>query len=431
MKVLVLIHRLPCPTDRGTKLRAAAELSYLAGKHEVWCAGFTDAETSEQRRQAEAALARWRRTCRAIEAVPLRRRLASLRAALSLLRGATATEGYFASRQLERLVRDWSGTIQFDAVFAFSSSMAPLALSVPAGRHVLDLVDLDSRKWTAAAETARWPMNRVYAVEGRRLAVRELAWIEQFDASILVNEREAALLDAARPEPQTAEHSRVHVIETGLCPDADVIARRKAGPHTGAELTDEPNIGFIGAMDYGPNADGARWFARSILPLVRSRRPEAVFWIIGRSPTRAVRELDDGCSVRVTGTVPAIEPYLDRIRVSVAPLRLARGVQTKVLVAMSAGIPCVVTSCVAEGIGARPGVELAVADTPDRFARAVRVLLKDRRRAQAIGEAGRRFVNARFDPNAGMDRLEALLRGYHPQPVSSGNNHQAGLSRVG
>ncbi|HOB72992.1 MAG TPA: TIGR03087 family PEP-CTERM/XrtA system glycosyltransferase [Phycisphaerae bacterium] len=431
MKLLVLIHRLPCPPDRGSKIRAAAELRFLARRHEVWCAGFLDAEGRAARRQARESLAEWRKLCRAVVAVPLRRPVAAVRAMHRLLTGSTATEGYFASRALEHQVLQWGRNIDFDAVLAFSSSMAPLALRVPAGRHVLDLVDLDSRKWIDSACRASWPMSWVYRTEGERLARRERKWMQAFDANIFVNEREAALLSEDDTADPDGLGPRVHVIETGVCPEADIPARD--GEHLGLcdeGLPEEANIGFIGAMDYPPNVEGAVWFARSILPLIRIHRPDAAFWIIGRSSTRAVRELHDGMGIHVTGAVPSVGPYLGRLRVSVAPLRLARGVQTKVLVAMAAGIPCVVTPCVAEGIGARVGREILVASSPERFARAVRMLLSDRDRAEAMGEAGRQFVHRRYNPDAGLARLELLLKGYEPAPTERPVEPVADLCRA-
>ena len=417
MKLLVLIHRLPCPPDRGAKLRAAIELRYLANRHEVWCAGFLDAEGREGRRRARQSLAEWSKQCRAVAAVPLHRPVAATKALHRLLSGSTATEGYFGSARLEHQVLKWGNEIDFDAVLAFSSSMAPLALRVPAKRRVLDLVDLDSRKWTESAEEARWPMRWIYRTEGERLAVREREWIGAFDASVLVNDREAALLseDSVAQEPLA---SKLHVIETGALPEESTQAQRPgSGNGFKNPLSEEPNVGFLGAMDYAPNIEGVRWFTRSIFPLVRARQPDAAFWIIGRSPTRAVRELHDGCHIHVTGTVPSVDPYLSRLRVNVAPLRLARGVQTKVLVAMAAGIPCVVTPQVAEGIGARSGYQILVASSPDQFARAVRSLLSDREMAVRLGEAGRRFVQRRYDPHASMARLELLLSGYQPAPA--------------
>ena len=405
MKLLVLIHRLPCPPDRGAKLRAAAELRWLSQRHDVWCAGFIDpAGPGESKQMIRDSLDELSSCCRSVAAVPLRRWLAGGRAMLNLARGGTATEGYFASRVLRKQVLDWSRDIGFDGVLAFSSGMAPLAIEVPAGRRVLDLVDLDSFKWTASKNGKRWPMRWVYGTEGRRLGIREREWIDRFDASVVCTQREADLL---KGEPC---RERLHVIETSLSVEA--TASRKVGTDgasADAALPEEPIVGFLGAMDYQPNVEGVRWFADAIWPQIRRDQPKACWWIVGRSPTRAVQELDDGSHVRVTGTVPEVESYLQRMRVNVAPLQMARGVQTKVLTAMASARPCVVTPCVAEGIGAEAEREIVVADSPRAFAQAVSGLLADRSRAEAIGIAGRRFVERTFRSATDMERLEGLL----------------------
>lgn len=405
MNLLVLIHRLPCPPDRGAKLRAAAELRWLTRRHDVWCAGFVDPPSSKEAAMCiERSLGELRKTCRGVAAVPLRPWIAGARAAGGVLAGRTATEHYFASRRLTQCVRRWAREIRFDAVLAFSSGIAPLALKVPTKRHVLDLVDLDSRKWAEAARTARWPMQWVYRVEANRLARREVEWIEQFDASVVCTQREADALRGA------ACRSRLHVIATGASLDVEPDRAEQHGTGPQDALPETPVVGFLGAMDYAPNVEGVRWFAKSIWPRIRRHRPDARWWIVGRSPDRSVRSLADGGDIRVTGTVPEIEPYLRGMRVHVAPLKLARGVQTKVLTAMGAARPCVVTSCVAEGLGAAAGRELLVADGEEDFAAAVTDLLADRCRAEAIGRAGRDFVRRAFAPAEGLERLERLLQ---------------------
>ncbi len=428
MKLLMLIHRLPCPADRGSKLRAAADLRHLAHRHDVWCAGFLDASpVGREARLARQSLAEWRSICRAVEAVPLRRCLAGVRAGLSLIEGATCTEGYFRSRRLERRVLRWADEIGFDAVLAFSSSMAPLALRVPARRRVLDLDDFDSRKWDEYADRAAWPASRLYRTEARRLQRREREWIAAFDAGVVVSRREADLLD------DPGLRRRLHVIEPTLSleiPPSPPLtlsnssacanhAEGESGRRGEGEITDrdavhlptDPIVGFVGAMDYAPNVDAACWFAESIWPRVRRKCPDASWWVVGRSPTRAVRRLDDGRSIRVTGAVPGVEPYFERMRVHVAPLRMARGVQMKVLAAMAAGRPSVVTPCVAEGLDAEPDRDLVVADLPASFADAVADLLTNERRAARIARAGRDFVLNRSRSEQGLHRLEALLAG--------------------
>jgi len=405
MNLLMLIHRLPCPPDRGAKLRAAAELRWLARRHDVWCAGFVDpAESDTAQRLVDESLRELRAACRDVAVVALSPWRAAARAILRLGLWGTATEGYFASRTLQRQVMRWADRVRFDAVLAFSSGMAPLALQVPARRHVLDLVDVDSRKWSESHDAARPPMRWVYGTEARRLARREEQWIQAFDASVVCTQREADLV--ASP----ACRCRVHVIPTGASLDIE-SACSTPGPDKDGPLPDEPIVGFLGAMDYPPNVQGVRWFAEAIWPRIQQRRTDARWWIVGRSPDRSVWSLHDGRSVRVTGTVPAVEPYLQRMRVNVAPLRLARGVQTKVLTAMAAGRPCVVTSCVAAGLGAEAGREILVADRERDFADAVTDLLADRSRAEAIGRAGRAFVQRCFAPAAGLARLERLLQG--------------------
>jgi sugar transferase (PEP-CTERM/EpsH1 system associated) len=338
-----------------------------------------------------------RAICREIIAMPLTRARAGLRAAQSVLAGRSASEGYFGSHPLERGVLEWARNVAFDAVLAFSSSMAPLALKVPARRRVLDMVDLDSVKWAQCAARARGLRGWVQGIEARRVARGEREWIAGFDATVLVNDREARLV----PEPL---QPRVHVIETGHLTGFDPAEAPR-------ELPDEPVVGFVGAMDYGPNIDAACWFAEEIWPRIRDRRREARWCIVGRSPAKAVRQLESEPGIEVTGTVPAVEPYFDRMRVHVAPLRIARGVQTKVIAAMAAGRPCVVTPCVADGIGALPGQDYLVANSPSSFADAVLELLHNRSKAEAVAGNGREFVQRRFNAQAGLRRLEALLLG--------------------
>ncbi len=401
MKLLYLIHRLPCPPDGGAKLRAAAQIRYLGQRHDVWCAGFL--ETGVLGRvtpEARRSLGELRSVCRDVAAVPLHESLAQVRALAGLLAGGTATENYFASGKLRRRVLSWAREVHFDAVLAFSSSMAPLALRVPAARRVLNLDDLDSRKWAESATGAGWPMRWVYRTEADRLDRCERRWLGAFDASVLISEREASLV--------TDEALRQRVRVVGPSTPALVAADLPAVPQR-LSLPAEPVVGFVGAMDYGPNVDAACWFAEEVWPRIAEERIGASWWLVGRSPARAVRRLDNGTSIRVTGTVPAVEPYLEKMRVCIAPLRIARGVQIKVLMAMTAGRPCVVTPGVAAGLGARPGQGILVGESPAEFADAVLRLLNDDSLAEAVARGGLDFVVNGLKPDANLSRLERLL----------------------
>jgi glycosyltransferase involved in cell wall biosynthesis len=140
-------------------------------------------------------------------------------------------------------------------------------------------------------------------------------------------------------------------------------------------------------MNYAPNEQGAIWLAREVWPLVLRRFPDAQLTLVGANPTARVRRLAAaGPGITVTGSVPDVRPYLWRSAVAVAPLQLARGVQNKVLEAVAAALPAVVTPVVADGLPAEVLGACRLASTAETFAHEVGDLLArspDERRAIA------------------------------------------------
>jgi sugar transferase (PEP-CTERM/EpsH1 system associated) len=252
--------------------------------------------------------------------------------------------------------------------------MARLALEPPlAGLpFVLDLVDVDSDKWARMAASSSAPRSWVYRREARTLGAFETIAAQRAHDTLVVNEREAQALLALAPS------ARVTVISNGI----DLEKFRPQGPPSDSRV-----VSFCGVMDYHPNEEGVAWFAKSVWPLVRRARADARFQIVGARPTRAVRALAEGDpSIEVTGSVPEVEPFLWQSALSVAPLRVAQGLQNKVLEAIAAGLPVVVTPQVAAGLPAILNGALTVSESPDEFARAVVTLLHrsaDERRALA------------------------------------------------
>jgi glycosyltransferase involved in cell wall biosynthesis len=150
-------------------------------------------------------------------------------------------------------------------------------------------------------------------------------------------------------------------------------------------------------MDYWPNVDAVQWFCDEVFPQLRTRFPELHFYIVGSRPAPAVQALAQRPGVKVTGTVPDVRPYIAHAAVAVAPLRIARGIQNKVLEAMAMATPVVVSPQALEGIDAVPGSELVLAEDAAAFADAVATLLAGQESAAAaIGQAARAKVQRQY-----------------------------------
>ncbi len=355
----------------------------------------------------------------------LNRPAAKLRGLLGLMRGRTVTESFYHSPAMYEILRRMCGLVRFDAVVAFSSSMAPYALRVPARRRVLDLCDCDSEKWFDYAAMSSGVARRLYRMEGRRLAQRERAWLVTFDATLVITEAEAA------PLKKAGSTTRLHVLGNGV----NVPDMRQPVP------SPVPTVGFVGVMDYRPNVDAVCWFADECWGAIREAHPEAAFRIVGRCPTRRVRRLSRIPGVQVIGGVDDIGWELSRFDVSVAPMRIARGLQNKVLEAMACSKPVVLTSRAAEGIEGRSGRDYLIADSAEAIIRDVRRLLRDSGERERIGEAARRYVADHHRWEDMLDTFELLVFGersrstpaalLHPLPARDAHSALVGPGSEG
>jgi glycosyltransferase involved in cell wall biosynthesis len=161
-------------------------------------------------------------------------------------------------------------------------------------------------------------------------------------------------------------------------------------------------------MDFRPNVDAALWFVREILPRIRATRPEVQFVIVGQKPVERLLRLNGQNGVVVTGAVEDVRPFIAGAAVYVAPLRMGGGTRFKLLEAMALARPIVSTTLGAEGFAVASGRELLLADSPADFAAAVLSLLADPARAATLGQAGRAFVQTRYDWSAIIPKLEAV-----------------------
>ncbi len=372
-RVLYLAHRVPYPPDKGDRIRNYHVLRELAKVARVTLVALADEPVVAA---TEAVL---RGLCEAVEIVPASGTGRWLRAGRSLLTGGSLSEGLFAEPKLDAAIRRLSAAQTWDASLVSASSLAPYLQrhGLPNRPRFVDLVDVDSQKWFDYADAASGPKHWLYTLEGHR--VRRLEqWIAEWATAVtIVSPAECAVFDGfTRPGAGTVATNGVDLDYFRPQPDIDTVEA----------------CAFVGALDYVPNIDAALWFARDIWPAIRARRPAAEFWIIGRKPTAAVLELGALDGVTVVGPVPDVRPHVAKASVAVCPIRIARGLQNKVLEAMALAKPTVAAPAAIRALQAVPGEHLLSPTTEEEWISTVCELLTDADRQWELGLAARRFV---------------------------------------
>jgi len=392
--LLFLTQRIPYPPDKGDKLRSYAILRHLAHRWTIDLGCFIDDPADH------AHLDALRPLCASLHAVDLRRRVATLASGAGLLLGTSLSERYFHARSMSRWV-DGALSRGPAAIFVYSGVMGQYVLGRTGGaRLVTDLVDVDSEKWRQYAERRRGPAAWIYRREARTVLRLERRLAQASDATLFVSEPEAALFRRRAPDCV----DKVRVVGNGIDhaffdPDLAHADPFPAGCRA---------IVLTGAMDYWPNIDAADFFQADVLPRIRAHFPDVCFYVVGRNPSARVRAFEtDG--VVVTGGVEDVRPYLRHAALVVAPMRIARGIQNKVLEGMAMARAVVTTPSGYEGLAARPGAELLIGTDAAELAAACEGLLADPARAGSVGAAARRRILADYNWPARLAGLDELL----------------------
>lgn len=405
--LLFLTHRIPYPPNKGDKIRAWHMFDYLRRHFRVHLGCFVDDASDRQHITMLQSL------CANSCFINQSARAARLRSLRGLLTGEALSLPYYRDAELGNWVAQTLRQHPITHALAFSG---PMAQYLPARNHckplhrLLDLVDVDSEKWLDYATSQPWPLAPLYRREARRLLAFERDSADQCDAITLVSPAEADLFRRRAPG---AAHKIRH-FSNGV--DSDYFAPRPdlASPYPEQQTV----LVFTGAMDYWPNVEAVQWFAWRVLPSLRMQCPTLHFYIVGARPSSQVRALQRLQGVHVTGTVPDIRPYLQHALAAVAPLRIARGVQNKVLEAMAMEKTVVASPQALEGISAVSGTELLRADDGAAFICQLSHLLAKPATA-TIGRAARQRVLLDYSWSRNLRQLGQLLDvdEHQPEPV--------------
>jgi glycosyltransferase involved in cell wall biosynthesis len=470
--LLFLCHRIPYPPDKGDKIRAWHIFRHLARRFRVHLGCLLD-DPDDAARVAEL-----RPLCADLACIRIDPHVQRLKALLRVRPGQPLTLGYFHDARLQRWVDATLARHAIRDIFVYSSAVAHYVMRAPALQddnpkddtiaqatarqdvvRVLDMVDVDSSKWSAYAPTAGWLARAVYAREGRTLLAFERRAAHAFTRSIFVNEAEwrhfVDLAPEARDRTGWIENGvdLVHFSPTltfadpfppiaappsGPRHDRDLLPLplregvggrgcrqhrtdpsrpetpppalgplRGPSPEDAEKISPTPRLVFTGRMDYRPNIDAVTWFARAVLPKLRARVPDLRFAIVGSAPTPEVTELAALPGVIVTGRVPDTRPWLAHASIVLAPLLIARGTQNKVLEGMAMGRPVIATPEAFEGVQAMPERDILLASGVEQTIERIIDVLSGR--YPDLGAAARRAVELRHDWSVTLAPLDALF----------------------
>ncbi len=391
MKVLFLCHRVPSPPDRGDRITTYHLLHHLLAQGaevRVGCLAENAADV-----EAAAGLAKSVTDICAPKITRPIRKLLSLRA---LCTGQAMTMPFFHSYRLYRTVRRWLRESPPDVIFVYSSSMAQYAMGSSDSLRLMHFAELDSDKWLQYAEHSG-PLGRwIYGREARLLLQFETRIARLFDHSLVVSQVEKDLFEA-----------KISGVTPLVLPNGVDIQHfasdngTKRHPHT---------LIFTGVMEYQPNVEAIQWFVRECWPQIRQRFADARLLVVGSRPSSSMLELDGKQGITVTGRVPVTPPYFNQATVAIAPIHLGRGVQNKVLEAMSMGLPVVTSSQAAQGLGPVPADTLCVVDSPADTTAAICGFWDSPQKARDMGERAAAFIRQNFTWERIYKQFDGMIR---------------------
>ncbi len=401
-EILFLAHRFPYPPDRGDRIRSWNFLRYLSQRARVSLACVSESPIPSSEMEVI------RSTCHRVAIGNIDKRRRWIQACVHWLKGRSLTEGLFWSTSLARTLDYWSDVIAFDQVFVYCSSMLPYTerpglQSLP---RVVDLVDVDSQKWRDYAENADFLRRRIYRSEAHRVERLERASVMGSNAVLLASQAEADLLRSQ----QSDRKANILGLSNGV--DTSYFQPQAASQpvHTyPLKKSSGLRLVFVGVLNYPPNVQGLTWFLQRVWPAVIERLPTATIDIVGKNPAPQVIDFANVPGVRLVGAVDDVRPYLADADVAIAPLKIARGIQNKVLEAMAMAKPVVLTSPAAEGIEAIPDKHFVVADTAEDWLENILALERTPEARRQLGAAARELIENEFEWSSRLEPLDALL----------------------
>tara|TARA_R110000868_G_scaffold40342_26_gene139300 strand:+ start:674 stop:1888 length:1215 start_codon:yes stop_codon:yes gene_type:complete len=375
MNILIISQRVPYPPNKGEKIRTFHQLRFLVERgHQIILASPYEDESEQEYFDELANL-----YCSKVINSNLKSK--PIRMLSSILKNEALSVSNFYTPKLQAKIDHELSTQNIDVIFCCASSVAEYVFqskvfaNLPhTPKLIMDFMDVDSDKWAQYEKSHSWPMSWVYARESNLITKFEARIVKKFDHCLLITQTEVDLFE------------RIHGSAPNLMAIENGLDTQAFYPPAKPRITDTPHFLFTGVMDYAPNIDAVMWFMDHVWHDIKKQWPQAKFCIAGMDPSDKIKKLAEQDGIEITGFVEDIKPYFDKANIFVAPFRIARGVQNKILQAFACGLPVIATSMGAEGIRCQAKQDILLADTPDQYIDKIRLLITDEQKYHSLSE---------------------------------------------
>lgn len=388
MEILFITSRLPYPPHGGDKLRVFNFIKYLSSTHSIHLISFVESEKELQYVEP------MKKYCTNVEVIllrPIQSYLNCIFHSLSLIPFQVA---YYCDNRMKDKISDILKREKIDGIYVHLLRMAQYAKDLKNVNRILDLTDALSLSLKRSLKFRKHTFFLFYFMEWLKVRRYEPTIIKRFDRCLLVSEVDKETSESLRYA------DKISIVPNGV--DFEYF-KPQAKEH------DSHSIVFMGNLHSFPNRDAVFYFCREILPHIKKEIPDIKFNIIGINPTKKILSLSKDKNIAVTGKVDDSRPYLSDAAALVCPIRVATGMQNKILEAMAMGLPVISTSIATQWLGAKAEEGILIADTPEDFARKVIEVIRNRNLRQRLSLSARKVAIENYDWNKNIEKLEALF----------------------
>lgn len=414
MHILFLTQIIPYPPDAGPKVKTWHVLRHLAQKgYRVTLASFVRPEEEEH-------VAAVKEVCQKVYTVPIHR--SRVKDVGYWLRSNLTGRPFLIERddlvEMRRVVEQILARDRVDIIHADQLTMTQFGLKGQPAQETTTredkngappnrIFDAHNAVWTIVErmkENAPWYLKPVAGLEAQRIKGYEGMIVNQFEHTLAVAEPDRlALEDAVASISKAPGLKNDSITVVPIAVDTQSLQPVQRSPGSKKILT-------LGTLHYPPNADGIRWFANDVFPLIQAKEPEVELTIIGKNPPADFFQLQEKHprAINVTGYVEDLTPYFEQAAVMVIAVRAGGGMRVRILESFARGMPVVTTTVGLEGIDATPGEHVLVADTPEEFAQSTLELLANPSLAEKIAQRGRKLAEDNYDWQVVLQRMDAV-----------------------